>query len=50
MAEPPDWGDSTAWQYWVIDTVKRHEQQMGYDTAPDRDDDAVPRRRADEGQ
>jgi hypothetical protein len=30
----PEWGDSTAWQYWVIDTVKRHEQAMGYDQHP----------------
>ena len=30
----PEWGDSTAWQYWVIDTVKRHEQEMGYDRHP----------------
>ena len=22
----PDWGDSTAWQYWVIDTVKGYER------------------------
>jgi hypothetical protein len=29
-----EWGDSTAWQYWVIDTVKRHEQAMGYDQHP----------------
>ena len=29
-----EWGDSTAWQYWVIDTVKRHEQEMGYDRHP----------------
>ena len=34
LAETPDWGDSTAWQYWVIDTVKRHEQQMGYEPHP----------------
>jgi hypothetical protein len=34
LAEIPDWGDSTAWQYWVIDTVKRHEQQMGYQPHP----------------
>ena len=27
-------GDSTAWQYWVIDVVKRYEQQMEYDTHP----------------
>jgi len=30
----PDWGDSTAWQYWVIDVVKRHEREMGYATHP----------------
>jgi hypothetical protein len=30
----PEWGDSTAWQYWVIDTVKRHEQEQGYDRHP----------------
>jgi hypothetical protein len=26
----PDWGDSTEWQYWVIDTVKHYEAEMGY--------------------
>ena len=30
----PEWGDSTAWQYWVIDRVKRYEGEMGYDTHP----------------
>jgi hypothetical protein len=30
----PEWGDSTAWQYWVIDRVRRHEQEMGYDRHP----------------
>jgi hypothetical protein len=30
----PEWGDSTAWQYWVLDTVKRHEQEQGYDRHP----------------
>jgi hypothetical protein len=30
----PEWGDSTAWQYWVIDAVKRHEAEMGYDRHP----------------
>jgi hypothetical protein len=30
----PQWGDSTAWQYWVIDRVREHEQQMGYDRHP----------------
>jgi hypothetical protein len=34
LAGSPEWGDSTAWQYWVIDTVKRHEQQLGYDQHP----------------
>jgi hypothetical protein len=27
--EVPEWGDSTEWQYWVIDTVKRHERERG---------------------
>lgn len=26
----PDWGDSTEWQYWVINVLKRYEKQMGY--------------------
>ncbi|MFN8515588.1 MAG: hypothetical protein U0232_21515 [Thermomicrobiales bacterium] len=30
----PDWGDSTTWQYWVIHTIKEHEQRMGYDQHP----------------
>ena len=34
LEEVPDWGDSTAWQYWVVDTVKRYEQEMGYDRHP----------------
>ncbi len=34
VGEPPEWGDSTAWQYWVIDVVKRYEQEMGYDKHP----------------
>jgi hypothetical protein len=34
MSEPPDGGDSTEWQYWVIDVVKRYEEQMGYDRHP----------------
>ena len=34
LEEAPDWGDSTAWQYWVVDTVKRCEQEMGYDRHP----------------
>ncbi|HSA99681.1 MAG TPA: hypothetical protein VLE49_03455, partial [Anaerolineales bacterium] len=34
FTEPPDWGDSTEWQYWVIDVVKQYEQEKGYDTHP----------------
>jgi hypothetical protein len=34
LSEPPDWGDSTEWQYWVIDFVKRYEAQMGYARHP----------------
>jgi Family of unknown function (DUF6298) len=30
----PEWGDSTEWQYWVIETVKRHEAEMGYESHP----------------
>ncbi len=34
LGDPPDWGDSTEWQYWVIDVVKRYETKRGYDTHP----------------
>lgn len=34
LAEVPSWGDSTAWQYWVIEFVKQYEQQRGYDQHP----------------
>ncbi len=34
LGDPPEWGDSTAWQYWVIDTLKQYEQQMGYANHP----------------
>lgn len=34
FSEAPDWGDSTEWQYWVIDVVKRHEQEMEYSPHP----------------
>lgn len=30
----PEWGDSTAWQYWVIDLVQRYEAEQGYDRHP----------------
>lgn len=33
---PPDtdWGDSTGWQYWVIEFVKEYERQQGYEPRP----------------
>lgn len=31
---PTPVGDSTQWQYWVIDFVRRYEQQMGYERHP----------------
>jgi hypothetical protein len=34
MPEPPRWDDSTQWQYWVIDLVKRHETERGYPVHP----------------
>ena len=34
LSDLPEWGDSTQWQYWVIDFVKQYEQQMGYDKHP----------------
>jgi hypothetical protein len=34
MDHVPIWGDSTAWQYWVIDVVKDHEARSGYDMHP----------------
>ena len=30
----PEWGDSTEWQYWVINFVKQYEQQQGYTPHP----------------
>jgi hypothetical protein len=32
--EAQEWGDSTAWQYWVIDTVKHYERERGYVSHP----------------
>src|SRR5215211_1661843 len=29
-----DAGDSTAWQYWVMDVVRRRERERGYDEHP----------------
>jgi hypothetical protein len=34
LDEVPEWGDSTEWQYWVIDVVKQHEQDRGYEPHP----------------
>jgi hypothetical protein len=34
FSDTPDWGDSTEWQYWVIDVVKGYERERGYDTHP----------------
>ena len=34
QAGTPEWGDSTSWQHWVIDTVKRYEEEMGYERHP----------------
>ena len=34
MAEAPVLGDSTQWQYWIIDVVKDHEAAHGYDSHP----------------
>ena len=34
LPDVPSWGDSTAWQYWVIEFVKQYERQMGYDRHP----------------
>ena len=50
LSEPPDWGDSTQWQYWVIDFLKQYEAADGVRQAPCRDDDAVPRSGSEQGQ
>jgi hypothetical protein len=34
FSDVPEWGDSTEWQYWVIDVVKQYEQTKGYATHP----------------
>jgi hypothetical protein len=34
LSNPPEWGDSTQWQYGVINTLKQYEQQMGYTSHP----------------
>ena len=32
--EVPNWGNSTEWQYWVIDVVKNYEKEQRYTTHP----------------
>jgi hypothetical protein len=32
--DPPYWGDSTQWQYWVINFLKQYEQERGYEKHP----------------
>jgi hypothetical protein len=34
LGDAPEWGDSTQWQYWVINFLKRYEQERGYDPHP----------------
>jgi hypothetical protein len=34
LSMPGPIGDSTRWQYWVIEFVRRYERQMGYDSHP----------------
>jgi hypothetical protein len=34
LSDVPSWGDSTAWQYGVIEFVKQYAQQRGYDQHP----------------
>ncbi len=34
LSELPDWGDSTEWQYWVINFAKEYEKEKGYDHRP----------------
>lgn len=34
QAGTPDWGDSTEWQYWVIDRIKGYTHERGYASHP----------------
>ena len=34
LSDVPEWGDSTQWQYWVVDFVKRYEREQGYEAHP----------------
>ena len=34
FSDVPEWGDSTEWQYWVIDVVKKYEEEKGYTKHP----------------
>ena len=34
LGEPPNWGDSTEWQYWVINVLKQYEEEKNYQKHP----------------
>ena len=34
LSEPPDWGDTTHWQYWVINFVKQYEREKRLNSHP----------------
>jgi hypothetical protein len=34
LPELPEWGNSTEWQYWVINFVKEYEKEKSYDHRP----------------
>jgi hypothetical protein len=34
LSEAPDWGNSTEWQYWVINFLKGYEQEQAYQQHP----------------
>jgi hypothetical protein len=34
LAGGVEWGNSTEWQYWVIDVVRRYEKERGYPSHP----------------
>jgi hypothetical protein len=31
---PTEWGDSTDWQYWIIDTIRTYSRERGYASHP----------------
>ena len=34
LGDVPEWGDSTEWQYWVINVIKQYENEQGYEKHP----------------